>query len=756
MRRWTRDNQPRGQALDRVKKYEMRLSITKQIALLLSLSVCGALLSVGVFYAFLSRTETDARFVNIAGRQRLLAEQLHDYAHMVHIGQEEGREGLRKLVDKFDQALSLLEGQGTTVEDEVLFSPQELADELARMRQLWSEYKVSLRLIAVRPAGDPPAVRAYAFIEPTTLLLIEAADQVVAEFIRVNRRLRQQVFLFLNVVAGLDVLLLLTGIWTIRNYVTERRQAEERVRSIAEGAHDSFIMMDSAGRVIDWNSRATATFGWSREEMLGRPVAELVIPPHSRQAHQEGLQRFLATGEGPVLNQRIEINALHRDGHEFPVELAITPLRWGDSYIFSAFLHDITERKRREEALKIDLAVQRVREQILQMRGVEDWRKVVVVFEHELREVIEFKDCGINLLDRQRHSYLDYETDAETIIEKKYDALPRALTQALDTGKPVYRRNRAEIDQFEDPIKAGTNCVLDVPFAGGTVAINSSEENAFSAQDIQILERFAQVMNEAHHRLEDLRNLALQEEQLHQAQKLEAIGQLATGVAHEINNPLTSVLGYGELLLRRPLDPQVRQHVETIYQEGQRAREIAERLLQFVRRQQASTQPLSLNLLVQEVLELVRQQFELDHVQLSSALAPDLPLVPAHPGQLQQLLLALLQNSREAIKKSGDAGAIKVGTRRQGHQVQLVVEDDGPGIPEGLRERIFEPFFTTKEVGAAAGAGMGLSLCYAIAREHSGHLWAEPRTAGACLVLELPAGAGAGESISMEALEDER
>jgi signal transduction histidine kinase len=285
------------------------------------------------------------------------------------------------------------------------------------------------------------------------------------------------------------------------------------------------------------------------------------------------------------------------------------------------------------------------------------------------------------------------------------------------------------------------------------VAINSSEENAFSARDIQILERFAQVLNEAHRRLEDLKNLARQEAQLHQAQKLEAVGQLATGVAHEINNPLTAVLGYSELLLRRELDPEVREHLETIHQEGERAREIAARLLQFVRRQKASTQSLSLGLLVQEVLELVRQQFELDHVQLTSALDPDLPRVQGHPGQLQQLLLALLQNSREAIQKTGKAGVVKVHTRAQGEGVRLIVADDGPGIPEQLRERIFEPFFTTKEVGAATGAGMGLSLCYAITREHGGRLWAEPCTAGACLVLELPVGDPAAEP---QAKEDEQ
>jgi signal transduction histidine kinase len=192
----------------------------------------------------------------------------------------------------------------------------------------------------------------------------------------------------------------------------------------------------------------------------------------------------------------------------------------------------------------------------------------------------------------------------------------------------VYRRNRAAIEEWGDPIPAGANCVLDVPFRGGTLAINHACEEAFGEREIAVLEHFAGVMNEAHRRLEDLKSLALQQEQLYQAQKLEAIGQLATGVAHELNNPLTSVLGYSELLRRGELDPQVRQHLEIIHQEGDRG-------------------------------------------------------------------------------------------------------------------RIFEPFFTTKEVGESVGAGLSLSLCYSIARGHGGRLWAEPRAAGALLVLELPAIAAA-------------
>jgi PAS domain S-box-containing protein len=142
--------------------------------------------------------------------------------------------------------------------------------------------------------------------------------------------------------------------------ITERKQAEEalrasqtRTRLIIDAAHDPFIAMDAGGLIVEWNQQAEITFGWSPQEAIGRSLAETIIPPRYWEAHRRGLQHFLATGEGPVLNKRIEITALHRDGHEFPVELTIWPVRWEQSYIFNSFLHDITEKKQAEEALRL-------------------------------------------------------------------------------------------------------------------------------------------------------------------------------------------------------------------------------------------------------------------------------------------------------------------------------------------------------------------------------------------------------------------
>jgi len=130
-------------------------------------------------------------------------------------------------------------------------------------------------------------------------------------------------------------------------------QSEARARLLVDTAHDAFIGMHSDGAVVMWNAQAVSTFGWTREEAIGRKLSEMIIPPEFREAHHRGLQRFLQTGEAPVVNHRLELTALHRTGREFPVEITITnPIRDGDSYFFGAFLRDISERRRHESELR--------------------------------------------------------------------------------------------------------------------------------------------------------------------------------------------------------------------------------------------------------------------------------------------------------------------------------------------------------------------------------------------------------------------
>jgi diguanylate cyclase (GGDEF)-like protein/PAS domain S-box-containing protein len=128
-------------------------------------------------------------------------------------------------------------------------------------------------------------------------------------------------------------------------------QHEERTRLIVESALDAVVVMDATGCIIDWNSQAAITFGWAREDVIGNSLAETIVPERYREAHQQGLRVFLETGVGPIVNTRIELSAMHRDGHEFPIELTVSPIRHGGGWIFSSFIRDLTERKQAEQAL---------------------------------------------------------------------------------------------------------------------------------------------------------------------------------------------------------------------------------------------------------------------------------------------------------------------------------------------------------------------------------------------------------------------
>jgi PAS domain S-box-containing protein len=153
--------------------------------------------------------------------------------------------------------------------------------------------------------------------------------------------------------------------------VTERKRSEEALREserrthlILDTSYEAFISIDGEGRIIDWNTEASRIFGWSREEAVGRVLAETIVPERHRAAHVEGLERARTTGEGPILGRRIEIEGLRRDGEEFPVELTISPMRLDDSFVFNAFLRDVTERKQAEEAIRVArIEAERAREE---------------------------------------------------------------------------------------------------------------------------------------------------------------------------------------------------------------------------------------------------------------------------------------------------------------------------------------------------------------------------------------------------------
>jgi signal transduction histidine kinase/BarA-like signal transduction histidine kinase len=232
--------------------------------------------------------------------------------------------------------------------------------------------------------------------------------------------------------------------------------------------------------------------------------------------------------------------------------------------------------------------------------------------------------------------------------------------------------------------------------------------------------------------------------QLLQAEKMAALGQTISGVAHELNNPLATILSWAERLTeKQTLEPAVRRGLETILSESERAARIVRNLLTFARKRHTTRAMVDVNQVIRETLALRAYEQRVSNISVLDALAAGLPQVFADGHQVQQVLLNLIINAEQAMLSAHGRGVLVVRTWHDPDQEAVVLEinDDGPGIPEELQPKIFDPFFTTKEVGQ--GTGLGLTVAYAIVHEHAGRIRLESRAGhGASFYVELPVTGG--------------
>ena len=238
--------------------------------------------------------------------------------------------------------------------------------------------------------------------------------------------------------------------------------------------------------------------------------------------------------------------------------------------------------------------------------------------------------------------------------------------------------------------------------------------------------------------LRDVTEQRLLASQLLQQEKLAAIGQLVSGVAHELNNPLAGVSAFAQILLAAPgLADEELQAVETIHHEARRAAKIVSNLLTFARRHQPARTAADVNQLVLDTLELRRYAIRMAQIDLVVELDEGLPLTWADPFQLQQVVLNLITNAEQSLADWGGARRMQIRSRRDGDAIVVSVADTGGGIAAADLSRVFNPFFTTKPVGQ--GTGLGLSISDGIVREHGGTLRVESAPGlGATFIIELP------------------
>jgi PAS domain S-box-containing protein len=494
-----------------------------------------------------------------------------------------------------------------------------------------------------------------------------------------------------------------------------RPQRENRLDLLLRTALDAVVVMQADGTISEWNERSAEMFGWSRAEVVGRSLADLIIPEPYRQAHLEGLRRFLATGEGKYIGRRLELSALHRSGREFPVELRISPIEMGGDTAFVGCVRDISARR----AVLQELQETGRQFQIL-VQAITDY--AIYMLDPEGR--VTTWNSGAEQIKGYR---------AEEIIGQHFSCFYSEEDQRADMPAQTLRR-AAEAGKVETD---GLRVRKDGSRFAASVVVEAIRDDAGRLIGFAKVTRDVTAQREAQELLDRAR------EQLLQANKMEAVGQLTGGVAHDFNNLLTIILGNLEIanrdigMMKDGAATRLRRAVDSARRGAQRATTLTQRLLAFSRRQVLDPQPLDLNKLIAAEADFLQRTLG-EAIEVEAVGGGGLWRVEVDPNEFEGALLNLAINARDAMP---DGGKLTIETSNAfldqnycranpevvpGQYAMIAVTDNGVGMTREVRDRAFEPFFSTKPIDA--GTGLGLSQVYGFIKQSGGHvkIYSEP------------------------------
>ena len=475
------------------------------------------------------------------------------------------------------------------------------------------------------------------------------------------------------------------------------RESEARKAAILDSALDCIVTVDHEGRISEFNPAAERTFGYRRDEVVGRLLADVIIPPPLREAHRRGLARYLATGEMRMLGSRIEMTAVGADGTEFPVELAITRIPLDGPPSFTGYLRDITARKKAEQELRRSEAFL-AEAQRLSSTGSFSWRVATdeITWSEQVYRIFEIDQAvpvTLELIGSRVHP------DDVPLL---YEMLGRARGDGSDF-------------EYEHRLLMPDRSVKYLHVvAHGTRDQDGQLEYIGAVQDVT--ER--RLSEEALGRVRS---------ELARVARVTSLGALTASIAHEVNQPLSGIItNAGTCLRMLAADPPnvdgARETARRTIRDGNRASAVITRLRALFGKNDATTESVDLNEAAREVIALSSSELQRSRVILRTELAPGLPPVTGDRVQLQQVILNLLLNASDAMSGVDDRPRqLTIITERdERDSVRLAVQDAGVGFDPQAADRLFEAFYTTK----SGGMGIGLSVSRSIIESHQGRLWA--------------------------------
>jgi len=479
--------------------------------------------------------------------------------------------------------------------------------------------------------------------------------------------------------------------------------AETRYRGLLEAAPDAMVVVNRGGEIVLLNVQAEKQFGYQRDELLGQPVTNIIPEGFAARLIADDL-RSTADALAQQIGTGIELSARRKDGSEFPIEIMLSPLESAEGILVTAAIRDISERRQAQEEL----------------RRTAKLLELIYESVSDVTYLLAVEPSGVYRFESVNRAFLTATGMArEQVVGRLIEEVLPESSHALVRG--YYRRaieERQRIDWEEVAV-----------YPAGTKVGEVSVVPVFDATG-----RCTHLSGVVHD-VTDQRHL---EGQLRQAQRLEAVGQLAGGIAHDFNNILTAIRGYAELA-RRGLeqDDGRRVDIDEVIANADRAAALVHQLLAFSRQQVLAPQVLEPARIVAGIAPLLRRLLG-EHIELVTREAPDTGRIEVDPSQLEQVIVNLAVNARDAMPDGGkltiELGNVELDAEYAADHVEvtpgpfvvLAVSDTGSGMDAATRERIFEPFFTTKEVGQ--GTGMGLATVYGIVKQSGGSIavYSEP------------------------------